>query len=61
MGEDSDEAEFTLWDLGSTNGTKINGKNLVKGEKEAVRLGDFVQLGGVRLTLAKVNRSCVYG
>jgi pSer/pThr/pTyr-binding forkhead associated (FHA) protein len=44
---------MTLEDLGSTNGTKLNGAALTLGDKQPLRGGDTVSLGGyeVRISL----------
>lgn len=39
-------------DLGSTNGTQVNGARLAPGEKRALATGDKVSLGGFELTFA---------
>jgi len=39
-------------DLGSTNGTKVNGQALTAGEKRVLAQGDTVSLGGVELKLS---------
>jgi pSer/pThr/pTyr-binding forkhead associated (FHA) protein len=43
-----------LWltDLGSSNGTYVNGVRLNSGEKASVRSGDRLRIGDVELTLS---------
>ena len=48
---EDDEGEWTITDLGSTNGTLVNGRQLV--EPATLREGDEVQIGDV---VMKVNR-----
>src|SRR6185312_14983996 len=43
------DGALTLEDLGSTNGTKLNGDKLVAGEKRRVAAGDKISFGGVEL------------
>ena len=47
------DGNLTLEDLGSTNGTKLNGQALSPGEKQPLKGGDIVSLGGyeVRISL----------
>lgn len=49
----SDNGQLLLEDLGSTNGTKLNGAGLGPGEKKAVAGGDTISFGGyeVRVSL----------
>lgn len=49
----SDNGQLLLEDLGSTNGTKLNGTALGPGEKKAVSGGDTISFGGyeVRVSL----------
>lgn len=42
----SDDGSMYLEDLGSTNGTKLNGDKLVAGEKRALKGGDKISFGG---------------
>ena len=39
-------------DLGSTNGTKVNGQSLVQGERRTLAAGDKVSFGGIEMQLA---------
>lgn len=39
-------------DLGSTNGTKVNGQALISGERRTVNGGDKVSFGGIELQLS---------
>lgn len=48
----SENGELTLQDLGSTNGTELNGEKLIPGEKRPLKQGDKVSFGGVELTLS---------
>lgn len=48
----SDNGSLTLEDLGSTNGTKVNGTALAAGEKKTLAGGDTVSFGGIELKLA---------
>lgn len=43
---------FFVEDLGSTNGTELNGKKLSQGDKQPLGQGDKVSFGGVELTLS---------
>ena len=43
--------ELILVDLGSENGTKLNGERLAPGSKVAVKSGDNIVIGEVTLTL----------
>ena len=38
-------------DLGSTNGSQVNGRRIEAGQPALLRSGDVVQLGGIRLRL----------
>lgn len=40
-----DEVGYTLEDLGSSNGTLLNGNRLVPGQAYPLRSGDYMQLG----------------
>lgn len=44
-------------DLGSTNGTTVNGDRLPAGERRAIRAGDRVSLGGCELVLSLPGES----
>ncbi|MEA2552948.1 MAG: hypothetical protein QOJ65_1124 [Fimbriimonadaceae bacterium] len=44
--------QIVVEDLGSTNGTKVNGQPVGPGEKRVVGPGDTVSLGGVELKLS---------
>ena len=44
--------QIVVEDLGSTNGTKVNGQALTAGEKRVLSHGDSVSLGGVELKLS---------
>jgi pSer/pThr/pTyr-binding forkhead associated (FHA) protein len=48
----SDSGVLTLEDLGSTNGTKVNGTALAPGEKVTLKSGDTISLGGIELKLS---------
>ena len=48
----SDNGVLTVEDLGSTNGTKVNGTALTAGEKKTLAGGDTVSFGGIELKLA---------
>ena len=41
-----------LEDLGSTNGTKLNGDKLVAGEKRAIKGGDKISFGGLEMQVS---------
>ena len=45
----SANGQITVEDLGSTNGTKVNGQPLTAGEKKVLAQGDTISLGGVEL------------
>jgi len=49
--ESKNERDYTyeLWDLGSSNGTFLNGKRIRNAEE--LKNGDLIQLGGTRLLL----------
>jgi pSer/pThr/pTyr-binding forkhead associated (FHA) protein len=42
---------YTLEDLGSTHGTVLNGKKVVKGEKKMLRDGDIIELTKAKITI----------
>ena len=44
--------QIVVEDLGSTNGTSVNGQPLTAGEKRVIKNGDTVSLGGVELKLS---------
>ena len=46
-----DDDALCLEDLGSTNGTRVNGRDLRAGEPVPVRPGDAIELGAVRVEL----------
>lgn len=48
----SEGGAMTVEDLGSTNGTTVNGDQLGPGERRELRQGDKVSLGGVELQLS---------
>lgn len=50
------EGEITLEDLGSTNGTTVNGDKLTPGETRPLQQGDRVAFGGLELTLSVPGR-----
>lgn len=49
---ESSPAGMTVEDLGSTNGTSLNGRRLGPGEKAALSPGDKVSLGGFELVFS---------
>jgi pSer/pThr/pTyr-binding forkhead associated (FHA) protein len=54
------EVEIWVEDLGSTNGTSVNGSRVSAGEKRLVKSGDKISLGGYELTLSmpgEVNKT----
>ncbi len=48
----SDEGQLLLEDLGSTNGTKLNGTALAPGEKKPVSGGDTISFGGYEVKVS---------
>jgi pSer/pThr/pTyr-binding forkhead associated (FHA) protein len=48
----SEDNVLTLEDLGSTNGTKLNGQPVALGERRSLNAGDTVSLGGVEMKLS---------
>ncbi len=48
----SQHGQITLEDLGSTNGTKIDGQALTAGEKRVLKGGETISLGGAEVRLA---------
>ena len=51
------EGRVTIEDLGSTNGTSVNGEKLAQGQKKALESGQVVSLGGLELTLSLPGES----
>ncbi len=47
--------DYRLKDIGSTNGTRINGKPLVAGESHSLQDGDSVSFGSVKGVYASEN------
>lgn len=43
---------LSVEDLGSTNGTKVNGQPLAKGEKRSLKGGETISFGGVEMKLS---------
>lgn len=43
---------YVIEDLGSTHGTKLNGKALARGEKKVLRSGDVVEMTKAKITCA---------
>lgn len=48
----NDLGNLTLEDLGSTNGTKVDGQPLAAGEKRSLRGGEKISFGGVEMQLS---------
>lgn len=48
----SEDGKLLVEDLGSTNGTKVNGTALSPGQREPVNGGDTISLGGYELKLS---------
>lgn len=48
----SDNGQLVLEDLGSTNGTKLNGTALAQGEKKVVSGGDTISFGGYEVKVS---------
>ncbi len=48
----SSDGTFTVEDLGSTNGTELNGERLEPGEAKPLQPGDKVAFGGIELSLS---------
>lgn len=48
----SENDVLILEDLGSTNGTRVNGKPIAPGEKVALAGGDTISVGGIELKLS---------
>ena len=58
--------QVTIEDLGSTNGTKVDGIRLGAGEKRILKGGETISLGGVKVRLAMpgetgANATAVFG
>src|SRR5688500_13738108 len=49
-------SEVLVEDLGSRNGTRLNGERLASGQSVAVRVRDSVQIGGAILLLQRGQR-----
>ena len=47
------DGELGIEDLGTTNGTRLNGRDLQAGTATTVRDGDILDLGGVKLRVAR--------
>ncbi len=50
-------ADFILTDTGSTNGTRLNGRNLIAGEACPLQDGDTIRFGSVEAIYASENPS----
>ncbi len=48
----SESGELSITDVGSTNGTKVNGEKLIPGQPQPIQNGDVVSFGGLELTLS---------
>ncbi len=48
----SDDGVLSIEDLGSTNGTKVNGEKVEPGQKVALAGGDTISFGGIELKLS---------
>jgi pSer/pThr/pTyr-binding forkhead associated (FHA) protein len=46
------EGRLSVEDLGSTNGTKVNGDKLIPGEKKVLNGGEKISFGGIEMQLA---------
>ena len=46
---------LTLIDLGSTNGTWLNGRNLKHGQRYRIRTGDYIEFGTLRMDVRLVG------
>ncbi len=53
----SEDGVMTVEDLGSTNGTELNGEKLAQGEKKPLNPGDSVSFGGVTLKLSDPGKA----
>ena len=49
-------AQLSVRDLGTTNGTSVNGRGLSQGKEAVVRRGDTLELGGVVLQVRGVGQ-----
>ncbi len=49
------EEKWMIKDLGSTNGTMVNGRVLDPGRRYIIGAGDEISLGGIRATLASIS------
>ena len=49
------EEKWMIKDLGSTNGTLVNGRRLEPGHRYIIEAGDEITLGGIRATLASIS------
>lgn len=49
------EERWMIKDLGSTNGTVVNGRRLVPGRRYLIEPGDEIALGKIRATLASIS------
>lgn len=47
--------EIILSDLGSANGTRVNGKSIGEGERVEIRSGDIIEVGDVKLIVAEAS------
>ncbi len=45
------QGEYTIKDLGSTNGTFVNNRPVQKGEKRILRAGDIIIIGKTEMTI----------
>lgn len=50
-----EEGDYILTDIGSTNGTRLNGKELVEGEGRGLQAGDKVTFGDVEASYESEN------
>lgn len=53
----SDESGLLVHDLGSTNGTKVNGERIKPGERRSLSAGDTLSFGGVEATVSLPGQS----
>lgn len=56
MKRNVDGIGFLLWDAGSRNGTRVNGRRVPRGEKAPVKSGDVVEFGDVRCLFLDVEK-----
>lgn len=49
------ETQWMIKDLGSTNGTTVNGHKLIPGRRYLIEPGDKILFGGVKATLASIS------